>query len=489
MNLKKLVVCVSLLVILTSLIPFCVSGQPELTPPRNLNAEGYDGYIDLDWRPPAVGSDRVDGYNIYRSLSSEQQEYYTSVDRYTQSYRDDEVVNGRTYHYWVTAIYDVTRETDFSNEASATPLGASVPTAPRDLYAYPGDSFVKLEWQRPESDGNSPIQNYIIYRGTSSDGLEERYTIGTVREYTDTDVTNGVTYYYGVVARNDVGDSEMSNIDSGEPTEGITTPEAPRNLKVLSGNSFVELYWDPPLDDGGSAIQNYRIERENGMRRFYNTGDDITFYQDETVTNGVTYVYRVSAVNVAGEGLKSSEVTARPTSLGIPISVGDLQAEAGTSSVTLTWSDIETELDIDYYNIYRGPNVNNLIYIADTDSTGYTDTDVEAGSTYYYIVRAVSNDEKLGLRSNDVSATIYESDLPADSDDETGSGMLMIIIAALLIILITVILLFVFLWKKKQKPERLVNKQPVPPPRSQNVPPQGSQEREGGMGPQEHEGW
>ncbi len=453
---KKLTICISILVMFSCIVPLIASGQQELTPPRNLNAEGFDGYIDLDWRPPAVGSDRVDSYNIYRSLSSGNQEYYTSVDRYTQSFRDEDVINGRTYHYWVTAGYDTTRETDFSNEASATPLGATMPTEPRELDAYPGDAFVELEWKRPEDDGNSAIKNYIIYRGTTTGNMQETYTIGTVTEFTDTDVTNGIEYYYGVVARNDVGDSDMSNIESAMPMEGISTPSSPMNLKVLSGNSFVELYWDPPQDDGGSAIQNYKIERTDGMQRVFTTGDDTTFYHDETVTNGISYVYRVSAINAAGEGLISGEATATPTSIDIPPSVVDLQAEAHSNRIELTWSALETDLEITSYNVYRGPNANDLIYLTNTENTELTDTDVESETTYYYMVRAVSEDDKLGLESNIDTATIYEAQPPAE-ETENGSGLFIFGIIGLLIILVVVIIALVLLLKKKQQPKEPTN--------------------------------
>ena len=460
---KKIVVCLMLFVLMMSSISLVVHGQPELTPPRNLNAEGYDGYIDIDWRPPAIGGDRVDGYNIYRSLSSEDQQYFMTVDRYTQSYRDRDVINGRTYYYWVTAIYDVNRETEFSNGVSATPLGASIPTEPRNLKAYPGDSFVELDWNRPLNDGNSPIFEYIIYRGTSSDELVELETIGAVTDYMDNEVTNGITYFYGVKARNDVGDSEMSNIDSATPQEGIDTPEAPRNLKALSGNGFVELYWEPPLDDGGSAIQNYRIERDNGMRRFHNTDGDETFYHDDTVTNGITYVYRVSAVNVAGEGLKSSEVTAHPTSIGIPPGAGDLLAEAGLAGVSLTWSALETDINITSYNVYRGPNENRLRFIGETVNTEFSDTGVETGTTYYYMVRAVTEDHKLGLKSNIDTATVIEMESPPDEDEENGVSFLFLGIIGLVIALMVIVIVLVILLKNKDKPKQPYQQPPQTP--------------------------
>ena len=43
----------------------------------------------------------------------------------------------------------------------------------------------------------------------------------------------------------------------------LLPPSAPQNLKVNSGNNFVELNWFPPADDGGCAIDGYNIYRGN----------------------------------------------------------------------------------------------------------------------------------------------------------------------------------------------------------------------------------
>jgi len=474
-DLRKITIFITLSLVFTLFVPLSVSGQPDITPPRNLNATGYDGYVELEWLPPAIGSDRVERYNIYRGFSSEDKEYYDTVNSTVQTYIDENVVNGRTYHYWVTAVYEREQETDFSNEATATPEEATIPTAPKNLTAYSGDAEVDLQWEPPESDGNSPITNYIIYRGTSSEDLEEKYILDTSLEYTDTDVTNDVTYHYAVKARNEIGDSELSEVASATPTEGISTPSAPRNLRALAGDGLVELYWEPPLDDGGSSIQNYRIERDD---RLFNTGDNITFYQDELVSNDETYIYRVSAVNTAGEGLKSGEVTATPTS-DVPDSIGDLQAEETDSSISINWSDLETHHEVDYFNIYRGTDENDLIYLSDTDDTEFIDTDVETETTYYYMVRGVSEDGILGRRSNIDSATVTVVD-----DVETEDDRNLFFIFTIIGLVILVVILSIALWMKKQPPTGY--SQPEPPVENKVS---SSQTKDGYIDPPDNRDW
>ena len=77
----------------------------------------------------------------------------TTVDGNTTEYLDEDVVNGETYYYVVSAVYDGTIESSYSNEASATPMPFMAPI-PQNLVATGGDSVVDLQWdQVEEGDG------------------------------------------------------------------------------------------------------------------------------------------------------------------------------------------------------------------------------------------------------------------------------------------------------------------------------------------------
>src|SRR4029078_2364445 len=80
------------------------------------------------------------------------------------------------------------------------------------------------------------------------------------------------------------------------------------------------------------------------------------------VTNGATYYYQVSAVNSIGEGLRSSERSATPTTAptapGAP-SLGS--GTGGSGSVALAWSAPTSTggAAISGYKIYRGTSSGN----------------------------------------------------------------------------------------------------------------------------------
>jgi len=87
------------------------------TPPRNLEGEGGEGYIDLDWESPEDdGGVDITEYHIYRD-----EEHIDSVDGDTTTYKDEDLEAGETYDYTVTAENDK-GESDHSDLISITVL-------------------------------------------------------------------------------------------------------------------------------------------------------------------------------------------------------------------------------------------------------------------------------------------------------------------------------------------------------------------------------
>ncbi|MBA3046626.1 MAG: hypothetical protein FP824_10515 [Euryarchaeota archaeon] len=293
----------------------------------------------------------------------------------------------------------------------------SIPSAPQNLVATPGDSQVVLDWQAPSSDGGSAITNYRIYRGTTSGGETFLIEVGNVLTYTDTGVTNNQTYYYKIKAKNSVGESATySNEDDATPVPtipGATEPSAPQNLVATAGDGQVVLDWQAPSSDGGSAITNYRIYRgtTSGGETFLIEVGNVLTYTNTGLTNGQIYFYKVKAKNSVGESATySNEDDATPISgvISVPSAPLNLIATAGDDKVVLNWQAPSSDggSAITNYRIYRGTTSGGETFLIEVgNALTYTDTGVINNQTYYYKVKAKNSvGESIGY-SNIANAT------------------------------------------------------------------------------------
>lgn len=95
-------------------------------------------------------------------------------------------------------------------------------------------------------------------------------------------------------------------------------PGPPRGpLEVNESTSAVlEMKWNPPKDDGGSAVTNYIIEHQQvGQSTWKKVGDisanHLTF-RDRSVSLGKRYIYRIYAETLEGisEAMESEKIMA-----------------------------------------------------------------------------------------------------------------------------------------------------------------------------------
>lgn len=202
-------------------------------------------------------------------------------------------------------------------------------------------------------------------------------------------------------------------------TPGAGSPDAPTDLTatVISG-SVIDLDWVAPEDPGDEPITGYHIEVsvDGGTWRseVANTRDTVTAYRDTGLSTGVTYRYRVSAINEIGEG-PASNVAGAATQGRVPNPPTGLTATArGTSSIRLDWVPglPGTAGPISGYLIeMRTSRTGQWTVLIDNTrsrSTFYNHTGVPAGSTRYYRVSAI-NSAGAGGASNIANATTQGS--------------------------------------------------------------------------------
>jgi fibronectin type 3 domain-containing protein len=379
--------------------------------PIDLNAIAGDSFVNLTWSGPYDnGGSPVTSYNIYRNDTPG---ILISVPATQLWYNDTNVLNGVKYIYNVSAVNSI-GEGPNSTDVNATPT--AVPSAPINLMVMFGDTFINLTWDKPLTQGGSPIIIYNIHRDDITGVLA---TVPADQLwYNDTLVVNGQVYIYNISAENSVGEGPCSIDISASP---MTTPSAPLDLEATAGDSSVHLTWDSPIDEGGSVITGFNIYREDQPGVYDSIPATRLWYDDTDVENGNTYTYYVSAENIMGEGPYSNEISATP--MTTPSAPENLQGIAGSNYVFLTWDYPSTDggSEITNYVIYR-VGTNNVYISLPSDQLWYNDTEVSNSNTYEYIVRAV-NIVGEGSDSNVVTANpMMTPSAPLDFQEASGDG-------------------------------------------------------------------
>ncbi|MCC9135896.1 gliding motility-associated C-terminal domain-containing protein [Pontibacter silvestris] len=121
----------------------------------------------------------------------------------------------------------------------------------------------------------------------------------------------------GLLFAYDESNSKIYKIVASSPYQAgrlFEVPSAPAQVTALSDNAKVELTWE-----GNAAAENvtgynvYRGTTANTVNEKLNTSLVTgTTFTDNAAVNEVTYYYAITAVNDAGESLKSGDVTATP---------------------------------------------------------------------------------------------------------------------------------------------------------------------------------
>ena len=204
------------------------------------------------------------------------------------------------------------------------------------------------------------------------------------------------------------------------PSEAQGNDRATSNLALSSPNpGELAIAWNAP----GNAPDDYRVTWKKSTARWpsyknANTalgGNAFPTGTSHTVTGleeGTAYKARVRAryfddngkVEQSGPWSATEEIAVAQTTP--PAKPTSLLTAASHDSVLLSWDNPDDD-SITGYQILRGEDADNLAVLTDdtgSASTSYTDSTVEADTTYVYAVRG-RNARGLGPQSDPVTAT------------------------------------------------------------------------------------
>ena len=231
--------------------------------------------------------------------------------------------------------------------------------------------------QRANNNGGWETVEYISYAGS---GLTRMLSAGNYRAQ--------LISYNSNLRETDDSDWIHTQSDDCYFSVVIPLPSAPM---VKIGNSATSgkplLTWDAV--PGADSYNVYRAVSGEGAYTKINS-TTATSYVNTGAKDGVTYYYKITAVNSSGEGeysnVVSGKVVVTPKPAAPVVKIGN---SATSGKPMLTWNAVPGATS---YKVYRATSQNGTYSLLGTvTATNYTNTGAKAGTIYWYKVKAVNS--------------------------------------------------------------------------------------------------
>ena len=294
------------------------------------------------------------------------------------------------------------------------------PHPPVDLEAQVDLTDVVLSWSPPADDGGSSVENYevTIVNRCTWDVVAQVSTVST--SFSMSDLELGCLYDGHVTATTGEGESSAAYVQFNP----FGLPDAPTNMGVQPGDTWIDVFWDAPEFHNGDAVTAYEVTVVPSNRTIVVDASS-TVRQGlkvEGLTNGVGYSFKVVARNRAGLSVEelseesiASDQAVDSDSDGLP----DLVEARIGSDPHLTDTDGDAIGDSDELFLLVGLT---SIVLADSDSDGVLDPDEDSdGDTITNGVELATGTNP-GSPDSDVDGVDDHEELLLESDPLSVDG-------------------------------------------------------------------
>ncbi|MHA1393499.1 MAG: fibronectin type III domain-containing protein [Promethearchaeota archaeon] len=261
-------------------------------------------------------------------------------------------------------------------------------------FDYTGTSGNYIEWLVSDTCFITPRTITISWSGTSSGSTQKTWNYESQKFSIDVGALNPGSYTYTISGSDGYGGSFT---DSVNVQVNVALPNAPTWASTplsLSGG-IVHVDWNVPTFNGGESIDHYNIYRKPSSGSYSLIGQvfgqsTTDYYDSDTnLDGGVTYYYKIAAVNSRGEGASSSEK-----------SIYYMEKPTAPQNFAITaHGDQWLYLDWDPPADNGGDTISYIVKWNTDGSSSYPNSDVTSntyynatgltnGQTYYFIVFA-----------------------------------------------------------------------------------------------------
>ena len=345
-----------------------LTGVPTLT----TGTDTASGKPVLKWTAVTAATQ----YEVYRSTTGASGSYKIVRRTTGLTFTDTDATAGSTYYYVVRGVRNGDTYGSFCAAKTVKCIaGLTVPTMTLSVNTA-GQPVVS--WSKV-----SGAAQYEVYRSdTGASGSYKFIHRTTAQTFTDTSAAAGSTWYYVVRAKNSTITGKFCAAKSvaaiAKPVITVTTNAATGKPVVSWGKANGAAQYEVYSSTTGAA-NSYKIVRRTTAQTF----------TDTNATAGTTYYYVVRGINGKVNGSFCAAKSVRC------VAVSKLTAPTMTLSVNtagqpvVNWSRVSGAAQYEVYRSTTGTSGSYRI-VRRTTALTFTDTQVTAGSTYYYVVRAMN---------------------------------------------------------------------------------------------------
>jgi len=262
--------------------------------------------LDVSWNP---NPDDTVRYKVYVNHTGNWS-HVASADHPDTQVRLSGLIDGVAYQLRVSAVDEAGMESALSTQASGTPQDTLPPATPTGLRLeiVPEGGAIIVRW-----DGAEDAAGYRLYADSGAGPTLLADLPQRVGHYVHAGLENSGWYSYSVRAydANGLESSPAGPVD-GSPADS-TPPLAPRGLKAENDpkNCSITLAWSAVADAVNYDVYRMVGTAPSGSFQLVGRSNGSAF-KDIATTPGVTYSYRIKAIDATGlTSAPSGEVAAK----------------------------------------------------------------------------------------------------------------------------------------------------------------------------------
>ncbi|PIY93745.1 MAG: hypothetical protein COY69_00005, partial [Candidatus Magasanikbacteria bacterium CG_4_10_14_0_8_um_filter_32_14] len=299
----------------------------------------------------------------------------------TNEYYLYSILAPNTEYFWQIKTTD-----DYGNESSYSTVSSTLTNTPDPLSPPTLSAFTNLSTTTIQVNWGA-VTGALYYTVSSTAG-----TVTTTNTYYNyTSLTPATSYNFQVSTRDNYGqDGSYSSVS----TTFTLTPDPPATPTISSltiSSTTIQVNWGSV-----TGTSYYTVSSTITGQELVTTTD--TNYPFASLTPNTSYAFEVIATDQYSQDSTTSTPESDYTNPAQPLSV--TASANGQTLANLTWS-ANSNPNTTVYKIYTGTTLKGS-----TTNTSYAVTDLVAGTSYTFVIRAIYNSDNTSYLASEASNSI-----------------------------------------------------------------------------------